>query len=69
MGRYGRHCEQCYRQNFGRLRSKSLNWLRLQRLFRLAQRGKGHDEGGRDGLFHVKVQTADDQHFPDQANF
>ncbi len=27
MGRYGRHCEQCYRQNFGRLRSKSLNWL------------------------------------------
>ena len=29
MGRYGRHCEQCYRQNFGRLRSKSLNWLRF----------------------------------------
>ena len=27
MGRYGRHCEQCYHQNFGRLRSKSLNWL------------------------------------------
>ena len=29
MGRYGRHCEQCYRQNFGRLRSKSLNWFRF----------------------------------------
>ncbi len=29
MGRYGRHCEHCYRQNFGRLRSKSLNWLRF----------------------------------------
>ena len=32
MGRYGRHCEQCYRQNFGRLRSKSLNWLRFNAL-------------------------------------
>ena len=29
MGKYGRHGEQCYRQNFGRLRSKSLNWLRF----------------------------------------
>ena len=28
MGKYGRHGEQCYRQNFGRLCSKSLNWLR-----------------------------------------
>ena len=33
MGRYGRHCEQCYRQNFGRLRSKSLNWLRFNAAF------------------------------------
>ena len=33
MGRYGRHCEQCYRQNFGRLRSKSLNWLRFNASF------------------------------------
>ena len=29
LGKYGRHGEQCYRQNFGRLRSKSLNWLRF----------------------------------------
>ncbi|MBQ6750828.1 MAG: transposase [Bacteroidaceae bacterium] len=29
LGRYGRHCEQCYRQNFGRRRSKSINWLRF----------------------------------------
>ena len=29
MGKYGRHGEQCYRQNFGRLRSKSINWLRF----------------------------------------
>ena len=29
LGKYGRHREQCYRQNFGRLRSKSLNWLRF----------------------------------------
>ena len=29
MGKYGRHGEQCYRQNVGRLRSKSLNWLRF----------------------------------------
>ena len=61
MGRYGRHCEQCYHQNFGR--------LCLQRLFRLAQRGKGHDEGTGNGIFHVQVQTADDQHVPGQANF
>ena len=27
MGKYGRHGEQCYRQHFGRLCSKSLNWL------------------------------------------
>lgn len=43
--------------------------LRLQRLFHLAQRGKGHDEGSRDGIIHVKVQTAGDQHFSDQADF
>ena len=29
LGKYGRHGEQCYRQNYGRLRSKSLNWLRF----------------------------------------
>ena len=29
LGKYGRHGEQCYRQNFARLRSKSLNWLRF----------------------------------------
>ena len=29
LGRYGKHGEQCYRQNFGRLPSKSLNWLRF----------------------------------------
>ena len=29
LGKYGRHGEQCYHQNFGRLRSKSLNWLRF----------------------------------------
>ena len=29
LGKYGRHGEQCYRQSFGRLRSKSLNWLRF----------------------------------------
>ena len=33
MGKYGRHGEQCYRQNFGRLRSKSLNWLRFNASF------------------------------------
>lgn len=29
LGRYGKHGEQCYRQNFGRRRSKSINWLRF----------------------------------------
>lgn len=29
LGRYGRHGEQCYRQNFGRRRSKSIDWLRF----------------------------------------
>jgi hypothetical protein len=29
LGRYGMHGEQCYRQNFGRKRSKSINWLRF----------------------------------------
>ena len=61
MGRYGRHCEQCYRQNYGR--------LRLQCLFCLAQPSKGHDEGTGNGIFHVQVQTADDQHVRGQANF
>ena len=43
--------------------------LCLQRFFRLAQRGKGHDEGMGNGIFHVQVQTADDQHVHGQANF
>ena len=29
LGRDGRHYEQCYRKNFGRRRSKSINWLRF----------------------------------------
>ena len=29
LGRYGRHGEQCYRQNFGLKRSMSINWLRF----------------------------------------
>ncbi len=41
MGRYGRHCEQCYRQNFGRLRSKSLNWLRFNAALALRYFGTG----------------------------
>ena len=41
MGRYGRHCEQCYRQNFGRLRSKSLNWLRFNAALALRYFGSG----------------------------
>jgi len=41
----------------------------LQRRFRLAQRGKGHDEGTGNGIFHVQVQTTDDQHVHGQANF
>ena len=43
--------------------------LRIQRLFRLAQRGKGHNEGKRGGVFHVILQTADDQLVPDKTNF
>jgi hypothetical protein len=29
LGKYGRNGEQGYHQNFGRLRSKCLNWLRF----------------------------------------
>lgn len=46
MGKYGRHGEQCYRQNFGRLRSKSLNWLRFN--VSLALRYFGSD--GREAI-------------------
>ena len=41
MGRYGRHGEQCYRQSFGRLRSKSLNWLRFNAVLALRYFGDG----------------------------
>ena len=43
--------------------------LRLKRLFCLAQRDKGQDEGKMYGLFHVQLQTVDEQHVPSQANF
>lgn len=29
LGKFGKHGEQCYRQNFGRRRSKCINWLRF----------------------------------------
>ena len=35
LGRYGKHGEQCYRQNFGRKRLKCINWLRLNICFAL----------------------------------
>ena len=41
MGRYGRHGEQCYRQNFGRLRSKGMNWLRFNAALALRYFGSG----------------------------
>ena len=46
LGRFGKHCEQCYRQNFGRRRSKSINWLRLN--ISLARRFFG--DGGRKAI-------------------
>ena len=46
LGRYGMHGEQCYRQNFGRKRSKSINWLRFN--VSLALRFFGH--GGRKAI-------------------
>ena len=46
LGRYGRHGEQCYRQNFGRKRSKGINWLRLN--VSLALRFFGY--GGRKAI-------------------
>ena len=42
MGKYGRHGEQCYRQNFGRLRSKSLNWLRFNVSLARQRGSQGH---------------------------
>ena len=41
IGRYGRHCEQCYRQNFGRFCSKGLNWLRFNAALALRYFGEG----------------------------
>ena len=29
MGRYGSHCEQTYRSNFNRDRSKSIDWMKF----------------------------------------
>ena len=29
MGRYGSHCEQTYRSNFNRNRSKSIDWMKF----------------------------------------
>ena len=43
--------------------------LRFQRIIRIAERGQGHDEGERDGIFHVQLQVADDQYVPDETNF
>ena len=41
MGRYGRHGEQCYRQNFGRPRTKGMNWLRFNAALALRYFGSG----------------------------
>ena len=41
MGRYGRHGEQCYRQNFGRPRTKGMNWLRFNATLALRYFGSG----------------------------
>ena len=41
MGRYGRLCEQCYRQNIGRLRSKSPEWLSFNAAFAMYYFGDG----------------------------
>ena len=46
LGRYGKHGEQCYRQNFGRRRLKCINWLRLNISFALRFFG----EGGRKAI-------------------
>ena len=54
LGRYGRHCEQCYRQNFGRRRSKSINWLRFN--ISLALRYFGG--GGRMAKPSIRVSSA-----------
>ena len=46
LGRYGKHGEQCYRQNFGRKRLKCINWLRLNISFALCFFG----ESGRKAI-------------------
>ena len=40
FGRYGKDGEQCYRQNFGRMRSRNINWFRFNISLALCYFGK-----------------------------